>query len=93
MKSQNPSTSLGEGRGNCPLPSRTHPQEQNLVVYTEELTHLKLRDAVRLGRGTEVVLFENSLRRHFWNETQIAVDVVSICVADKASFALQAPDR
>ena len=40
MKSQNPSTSLGEGRGNCPLPSRTHPQEQNLVVYTEELTHL-----------------------------------------------------
>ena len=53
----------------------------------------KLRDAVRLGRGTEVVLFENSLRRHFWNETQIAVDVVSICVADKASFALQAPDR
>ncbi len=40
MKSQNPSTSLGEGRGNCPLPSRTHPQKQNLVVYTEELTHL-----------------------------------------------------
>jgi hypothetical protein len=23
-----------------PLPSRTHPQKQNLVVYTEELTHL-----------------------------------------------------
>ena len=40
MKSQNPSTSLGEGRGNCPLPSRTYPQKQNLVVYTEELTHL-----------------------------------------------------
>jgi putative transposase len=32
--------SLSEGRGNCPLPSRTHPQKQNLVVYTEELTHL-----------------------------------------------------
>jgi len=25
-----------------PLPSRTHPQKQNLVVYTEELTHLIL---------------------------------------------------
>jgi hypothetical protein len=24
-----------------PLPSRTHPQKQNLVVYTEELTHLE----------------------------------------------------
>ena len=24
-----------------PLPSRTHPKKQNLVVYTEELTHLK----------------------------------------------------
>ena len=24
-----------------PLPSRTHPQKQNLVVYTKELTHLK----------------------------------------------------
>ncbi len=23
-----------------PLPSRTHPQKQNLVVYTEKLTHL-----------------------------------------------------
>ncbi len=32
--------SLSEGRGNCPLPSRTHPQKQNLPVYTEELTHL-----------------------------------------------------
>jgi hypothetical protein len=32
--------SLSEGRGNCPLPSRTHPQKLNLVVYTEELTHL-----------------------------------------------------
>ena len=51
----------------------------------------KLRDAIRLGQGTEVVPFEKSLRRHSWNETQIAVDVVSICVADKASFALQAP--
>jgi len=30
--------SLSEGRGNCPLPSRTHPQKQNLAVYTEELT-------------------------------------------------------
>ena len=42
MKSQNPSTSLGEGRGNCPLPSRTHPQKLNLVVYTDELTHLEI---------------------------------------------------
>ena len=33
--------SLSEGRGNCPLPSRTHPQKQNLAVYTEELTHLE----------------------------------------------------
>jgi hypothetical protein len=24
-----------------PLPSRTHPQKQTPVVYTEELTHLK----------------------------------------------------
>jgi hypothetical protein len=32
--------SLSEGRGNCPLPSRTHPQKQTRVVYTEELTHL-----------------------------------------------------
>jgi hypothetical protein len=23
-----------------PLPSPTHPKKQNLVVYTEELTHL-----------------------------------------------------
>jgi len=33
--------SLSEGRGNCPLPSRSHPQKQTLVVYTEELTHLQ----------------------------------------------------
>jgi len=25
-----------------PLPSRTHPHKQSLVIYTEELTHLKL---------------------------------------------------
>ena len=49
MKSQNPSTSLGEGRGNCPLPSRTHPQKQNLVVYTEEFTHLRWSARSRLG--------------------------------------------
>jgi hypothetical protein len=36
--------SLSEGRGNCPLPSRTHPQKQSLVVYTEELTHLALQE-------------------------------------------------
>ncbi len=29
-----------------PLPSRTHPQKQNLVVYTEELTHLCLCDPI-----------------------------------------------
>jgi hypothetical protein len=40
MRAQNLSTSLGERRGNCPLPSRTHPQKLNLAVYTEELTHL-----------------------------------------------------
>jgi hypothetical protein len=39
--------SLSEGRGNCPLPSRTHPQKQNLVVYTEELTHLTDVDDAR----------------------------------------------
>ena len=39
MKAQNPSTSLGEGRGVAP--SLAHPsQKQNLGVYTEELTHL-----------------------------------------------------
>ncbi len=39
--------SLSEGRGNCPLPSRTHPQKQTLAIYTEELTHLsKVRKAV-----------------------------------------------
>jgi hypothetical protein len=39
MKAQNPSTSLGEGRDVAP--SLAHPsQKQNLVVYTEELTHL-----------------------------------------------------
>jgi len=32
--------SLSEARGNCPLPSRTHPRKLKLVVYTEELTHL-----------------------------------------------------
>jgi hypothetical protein len=31
-----------------PLPSRTHPQKQNLVVYTEELTHL-IFDLLKLG--------------------------------------------
>ena len=36
--------SLSEGRGNCPLPSRTHPQNLNLAVYTEELTHLFLEE-------------------------------------------------
>jgi hypothetical protein len=41
MKAQNPSTSLGEGRD--VTPSLAHPsQKQNLVVYTEELTHLDL---------------------------------------------------
>jgi len=25
-----------------PLPSRTHPQKQTPVVYTEELTHLAI---------------------------------------------------
>jgi len=39
MKTQNPSTSLGEGRDVAP--SLAHPsQKQYLVVYTEDLTHL-----------------------------------------------------
>jgi hypothetical protein len=39
MNPQNPSTSMGEGRGAAP--SLAHPsQKQNLVTYTEELTHL-----------------------------------------------------
>ena len=42
MKPQNLSNIAGRGKGNCPLPSRTHPQKQNLVVYTEELTHLSV---------------------------------------------------
>jgi hypothetical protein len=41
MKAQNPSTSLGEGSDTAP--SLAHPsQKQNLVVYTEDLTHLSL---------------------------------------------------
>jgi hypothetical protein len=41
MKAQNPSTSLGERRDVAP--SLAHPsQKQNLVVYTEELTHLAI---------------------------------------------------
>jgi hypothetical protein len=43
--------SLSEGRGNCPLPSRTHPQKQNLVVYTEELTHLGHIDRASPDKG------------------------------------------
>jgi hypothetical protein len=43
MKAQDPSTSLGEGRDVAP--SLAHPsQKQNLVVYTEELTHLRSSD-------------------------------------------------
>jgi len=43
MKAQNPSKSLGEGRD--VTPSLAHPsQKQNLVVYTEELTHLVTPD-------------------------------------------------
>jgi len=39
MKAQSPSKSLGEGRDVAP--SLAHPsQKQNLVVYTEDLTHL-----------------------------------------------------
>jgi hypothetical protein len=42
MKAQNPSKSLGEGRDVAP--SLAHPsQKQNLVVYTEELTHLAVQ--------------------------------------------------
>ena len=39
MKTQNPSTSLGEGRDVAP--SLAHPsQKKYLVVYTGDLTHL-----------------------------------------------------
>ena len=39
MKAHNPSIALGEGRDVAP--SLAHlSQKQNLVVYTEELTHL-----------------------------------------------------
>jgi hypothetical protein len=34
---------------------------------------------------------QQALHGHCRNETQIAADVVSICVADKASFVLQPP--
>ena len=40
MKAHNPSIALGEGRDVAP--SLAHlSQKQNLVVYTEELTHLR----------------------------------------------------
>ena len=31
----------GRGKGKLPFPSRIHPQNRNLVVYTKELTHLE----------------------------------------------------
>jgi hypothetical protein len=47
MKTQNPSTSLGEGRDVAP--SLAHPsQKQYLVVYTEDLTHLMGRDPLNV---------------------------------------------
>ena len=39
------STEMGWGRGTAPLP-RTHPQEQDLVVYTNVWTHLFLNNRV-----------------------------------------------
>ena len=50
-----------------PLPSRTHPQKQNLVVYTEELTHLRLTGSVQFVnlRLQHICLRRFCLRRFF----------------------------
>ena len=40
MKAQNPSKIAEQGKGMLPPSPAPHPQQQNLVVYTEELTHL-----------------------------------------------------
>ena len=75
MKSQNPSTSLGEGRGNCPLPSRTHPQKLNLVVYTEELTHLETTDS-RIAlqeRSFRWLARENRTRRRLLSKSLLEI--------------------
>jgi hypothetical protein len=57
--------SLSEGRGNCPLPSRTHPQKQTRVVYTEELTHL----------GRTLVNLNNCLPLRISDHSPITVDL------------------
>ncbi len=49
--------SLSEGRGCGPLPSRTHPQKQTPVVYTEELTHLKQTLVVYAEQLTHLSIF------------------------------------
>ena len=54
MKSH-PFYSDGRGKGKPPSPA-PHPQKQNLVVYTEELTHLEaqiLTESWRVEYNTE----------------------------------------
>jgi len=36
-----------------PLPSRTHPHKQSLVIYTEELTHLIRSQVVAYPPGKD----------------------------------------
>ena len=48
-----------------PLPSRTHPQKQTPVVYTEELTHLV--EAERVVQG--------SLQKSLFGEASVAVSL------------------
>ena len=41
MKAQNLSKIAEQGKGHLPPSPAPHPQKQNLIVYTEELTHLQ----------------------------------------------------
>ena len=54
MKAQNPLYIAGRGKGRCP--SRTHPQKQNLIVYTEELTHLESHRSPKGNRQMRRIL-------------------------------------
>jgi len=42
MNAQNLSQINRQGKGQLPPSPAPHPQKQNLVVYTEELTHLEI---------------------------------------------------
>ncbi|HYU46282.1 MAG TPA: hypothetical protein VEK84_08915 [Terriglobales bacterium] len=50
----------GRGKGRCPF---THPQKPNLVVYTEELTHLSLL-VVEIASGLMLVLVLILIRKN-----------------------------